>query len=587
MSKKDEIPTLKAEIVSDKPKVEPNKWQSLLTLGLVFLIVNTLFLFFFKPAPPKAIPEKTPANQQVIIQAGNIEQSTIRALSADIQAKEAIVINTSLAEYVFDNEGAKLVSAKLSQYLDKDKHALELIPTNKESVNSFYRLNFNSQDIHELDTAIYKAERLSPNDVKFTYITRGMYKTADGLIVKSTIPAGLLIEKTFSFTDDYKYIYKVSVRNIGEKAILLNQIKRQTGDKSIEGAFEIVLGPGLEDLKDKQFLEHGTVYGETLKKVGGGIFKKMFSGNGGANSYEVEPGTKDAFFIGSKYFLNILFPQDSISGAVFNENQDDRSVGLIAKAALLNQGESLSISFDGYFGPKEYARLKALSPALIQIMGIKPFFGVPISLWVFRLLNLIFGFVGNYGVAIIILTILIKILFYPLSNKSFESMQKMQQLKPELEKVKEKFKGNPQKINEETMRLYKKFGANPMGGCLPMLLQLPLFFALFAVLQFAIELRGQPFITLPFHLLGHQMWIVDLATKDPTYILPILMGISMFFQQKMSTPVGVDDAQAKMMMWMPVIFTFMFMNFPSGLVLYWLVNNLLTMAQQAYVAKKI
>ena len=155
-------------------------------------------------------------------------------------------------------------------------------------------------------------------------------------------------------------------------------------------------------------------------------------------------------------------------------------------------------------------------------------------------------------------------------------MKKMQELQPKLTELREKYKNDPQKMQKETLEIYKKYKVNPMGGCLPMLLQIPVFFALYKVLMIAIELRGAPFM----------LWVTDLSAKDPYYILPIVMGITMVVQQKM-TPTSLDPKQNKLMMLMPVIFTFMFLNFASGLVLYWLVNNVLSIIQQYITNKKL
>ena len=200
-------------------------------------------------------------------------------------------------------------------------------------------------------------------------------------------------------------------------------------------------------------------------------------------------------------------------------------------------------------------------------------------------------YVGNYGIAIILLTVLIKIIFWPLSYKSYKSMGEMKKLQPRLMKLREKYKDNKQLMNQEMMNLYRTYKINPMSGCFPMLIQLPVFFALFRVLGSAIELRHAPFM----------LWINDLSAPDrlfsfsfsiplmsPPYGIPVLtllMGASMWFQQKI-TPSPGDPTQARIMMLLPIIFTFMFINFPSGLVLYWFVNNILSMAQQYYVTKK-
>jgi YidC/Oxa1 family membrane protein insertase len=193
----------------------------------------------------------------------------------------------------------------------------------------------------------------------------------------------------------------------------------------------------------------------------------------------------------------------------------------------------------------------------------------------------------NYGIDIILLTILIKILFYPLSLKSYKSMKEMQKLQPQIMKLREKYKNDREKLNREMMDIYKKKGINPLGGCLPMVIQIPVFFALYKVLIGAIEFRHAPFM----------LWINDLASPEdlfsftvagfelPIRILPLVMGITQVLQQKM-TPTTADPMQEKMMLFMPIIFTVMFWGFPSGLVLYWLVNNVISIAQQYYINKK-
>ena len=192
------------------------------------------------------------------------------------------------------------------------------------------------------------------------------------------------------------------------------------------------------------------------------------------------------------------------------------------------------------------------------------------------LLNWFYRLIPNYGIAIILLTILIKIAFWPLTDKSFRSMKQMQEMQPKLTALREKYKSDPKKLNEELMAMYKQKGINPMGGCLPLLLQIPVFFALYEGLMVSIELRGAPFL----------FWIKDLSVMDPLLITPILMGVTMYAQQKM-TPMAGDAAQVKMMMMMPLIFTVFFLGFPSGLVIYWLLNNVLTVGQHYLILKKM
>lgn len=197
-------------------------------------------------------------------------------------------------------------------------------------------------------------------------------------------------------------------------------------------------------------------------------------------------------------------------------------------------------------------------------------------------LDFFYKYVGNYGIAIILLTIVIKLLFWPLSQKSYQSMEQMKKLQPMVQKLREKYGDDKQRMNQETMALYKTYKVNPMGGCLPMVVQIPVFFGLYKALLGAVELRHAPFIEhIPFTDLP---WLADLSAKDPYYITPLIMGASMFLQQKM-TPSAGDPTQQKIMLFMPVIFTFMFLQFPSGLVIYWLLNNILSIGQQLMIAR--
>jgi YidC/Oxa1 family membrane protein insertase len=196
-------------------------------------------------------------------------------------------------------------------------------------------------------------------------------------------------------------------------------------------------------------------------------------------------------------------------------------------------------------------------------------------------MNWVYRYVGNYGVAIILLTVVSKVLFYPLTVKSMRSMKAMQALQPQVNALRSKYKSDPRKLQEETLALYRKYKVNPMGGCLPMVAQIPVFYALYLALSVSVELQNAPFLCFG-RLFGVELWVCDLASHDPTYVLPILMGISMFVQQKMSPTMG-DPRQAKMMLVMPVVFTFMFLNLPSGLVLYWFVSNVLQVLQQWYM----
>src|SRR5437762_10721259 len=203
-------------------------------------------------------------------------------------------------------------------------------------------------------------------------------------------------------------------------------------------------------------------------------------------------------------------------------------------------------------------------------------------------MNWVYRRVGNYGIAIILLTVVSKALFYPLTVKSMRSMKAMQTLQPQVNALRSKYKSDPTRLQQETMKLYREHKVNPMGGCLPMVAQIPIFYALYLALSVSVELQNARFlcfITMPAWvpgLGGADLWICDLAAHDPTYVLPVLMGVTMFVQQKL-TPTAGDPRQAKMMLVMPFVFTFMFLNLPSGLVLYWTVSNILQILQQWYM----
>ncbi|MGD9623551.1 MAG: membrane protein insertase YidC [Arcobacter sp.] len=232
---------------------------------------------------------------------------------------------------------------------------------------------------------------------------------------------------------------------------------------------------------------------------------------------------------------------------------------------------SNNISFSGYIGPKNHRDLESLNPELIDVIdyGWFTFIAKPM----FILLQFIQGYVGNWGWTIVILTILIKLVLYPLSYKGMVSMQKLKDLAPKMKEIQTKYKDDKQKQSMHMMELYKKHGANPMGGCLPLLLQIPVFFAIYRVLLNAIELKGAEWI----------FWIHDLAEMDPYFVLPILMGVTMYLQQKITPNTMQDEMQKKIFQFLPVIFTFFFLWFPAGLTLYWFINNLFTIGQQYYI----
>ena len=291
----------------------------------------------------------------------------------------------------------------------------------------------------------------------------------------------------------------------------------------------------------------------------------------------------------NNYFIQAVMPVDAGAFQLFPRVVDPEK-GLVRLVYLsepfsVGAGETKLFKTRIYSGPKELGSLERAGHNLTTAVDYGWF--TVIAKPLFLLLEWIHRYVGNYGWAIILITILIKIVFWPLTHKSYKSMQKMKKIQPKIAQIKEKYKDDKEKLNVELMAVYKTYNVNPMGGCLPMVLQIPVFFALYRMLNGAVELRHEPFI----------WWIHDLTAPDRLDIgfqipylgglpvLTLLMGLSMFLQQKM-TPTGGDPRQEQIMLLMPVVFTFMFINFPAGLVLYWLVNNVLSIAQQYFINRR-
>ena len=276
------------------------------------------------------------------------------------------------------------------------------------------------------------------------------------------------------------------------------------------------------------------------------------------------------------YFVTAWIPQKGDNNVVQTrkDNQGNYIIGFTGPTLTVEPGKTAETSATLYAGPKSQGVLKELSPGLELTVdyGILWFIAQPI----FWLLQHIHSIVGNWGWSIIFLTMLIKGIFFPLSAASYKSMARMRAVAPKLAALKEQFGDDRQKMSQAMMELYKKEKINPLGGCLPILVQMPVFLSLYWVLLESVEMRQAPFM----------LWITDLSIKDPFFILPIIMGATMFIQQRLN-PTPPDPMQAKVMKLMPIIFTFFFLWFPAGLVLYWVVNNCLSIAQQWYITRKV
>ena len=318
---------------------------------------------------------------------------------------------------------------------------------------------------------------------------------------------------------------------------------------------------------DSQFLPTYTgpaIYTEAQK------FQKHAFGDIGKDAKIDSVASKDGWVaMLQHYFLSAYLPNGAGQREFYTKKLSDKlfAAGVIMPMGEIAPNADARLNMPLYVGPIEQETLKKLAPGLDLAIdyGWLTVLAVPI----FWLLNFLHSWLGNWGWAIIVLTIIIKLAFYPLSAASYRSMAKMKLLAPRLQKMKEQYGEDRQKMHQAMMEIYKTEKINPLGGCLPVLVQIPVFIALYWVLLYSVEMRHAPFA----------LWIQDLTATDPYYILPIIMGLSMIVQTRLN-PTPPDPIQAKVMMIMPVAFSIFFFWFPAGLVLYWVVNNILSIAQQ-------
>jgi len=537
--------------------------RTLLAVALSFLILIG-YQYFFAPAPqappqsqqsaakPEAAPVPAPVGG-----AGPMAASGIQSLEVDsAQAARDVVVETPLFRAVLTEAGGGFKSFALKEYQRESglKQPMELVRTEAPTELPVLFI----PDLTTPRPASYRAAR-------HQLIVDG---AEAGTLTMEGESGTLRIERTLVFRPD-SYLVELSFQltnNGGEPRRLapgLHLTNRPFDANSatsmyvFQGSAALLKGELLE-LKDDDLAKGPRVLQGELSWVG----------------YE------------DTYFLNALLPGDGQPRSATITAAGDRRQAILADAPLtLAPGESVQLKYQVYFGPKKLDILQGAGHELHRAVDFGWF--DPVARPMLYLLNLLYKLVGNYGVAIILVTVVIKLIFWPITHKGMKSMKNMQKLQPKMAKIREKYKNDPAMMNQELMAMYKTYKVNPLGGCLPMLLQIPVFFALYKVLLMAIELRHAPFM----------LWITDLSAPDRLNIgfaipylggipvLTLLMGASMFLQQKM-TPTTLDPTQAKIMMFLPVVFTFMFINFSSGLVLYWFVNNLLSILQQQMINRQ-
>ncbi|HYN20692.1 MAG TPA: membrane protein insertase YidC [Thermoanaerobaculia bacterium] len=481
--------------------------------------------------------------------------------SVQAGAEDTAVLESSWSRAVFSNRGAQLISLQLKGQ-PSGKAAVELVRKRSDSLYPYGLVQGRNLRPHPLNAALFRIERGFDNDIVFRY--RG--------------PAGVA-EKRFRF----------------DERGFLETVVNVPG-----GGWGLALGPGVGNPTPAEmggtYYKHGIVY-----KTGGDVEKLHPQ-----SELEVKTlsGRIDWVGLEDTYFLSAVVPRAGLDGAVLQPvmidgvgprarflpvpaeedmSSEQKKLPRDYRVVLEPEGDTLSLL--AYWGDKNYERLASLPYDLESAvdLGMFGFLAKPLLVGLHWIHD---NVVANYGWAIILLTIVIKILLLPLTHSSMKSMKKMQELNPKVQAIRERYKsklkdkqGKPnlemqRKMNDEVMGLYRGAGVNPVGGCLPILLQMPILFAFFNLLTAAVELRGAPWM----------LWIFDLSSKDPYYVLPIVMGATQWLQVRMAPQSG-DPLQRRMFELMPIVMTVMFIGVPSGLVLYWLTNNVLTILQQTVYKK--
>ena len=492
------------------------------------------FSYLFPPTNPKHISQNLEANSTV---APRVDTHSIKSASTNTETQSApkaqsttldntqviATIKTKRYTLTIDKLG-RISSAVLSddKYRDENGKKINLIDKTKTMP---LEVRFSDTALNE--KAFKRAYKASTNKLDAT--------TKASTITLTQDLDGVTFTKKITFYPDGHYDIETAVT--GNKEYFITVGHRPMADKS---QYILVRGSLVRDT-------NGVI---TTIEDGEATEVKKFDNVNIVSSFDRYYAS--LFYNFKKPYSVIIMPDSNHDPIPFVESKGQ-------------------LKLNGYIGAKEWKLFKKLDPRLTDAIEFgwftflaKPFFVIMLA---------IYDFVGNWGWAIVIFTILVKLVLFPLSYKGMMSMQKLKDLAPKMKEIKEKYGKDPAKMNQQMMELYRKHGANPMGGCLPMLLQIPVFFALYRVLLNADELQGAPWI----------LWIHDLSKQDPYFILPILMGVTMYIQQQITPNTMSDPVQQKIFKWFPVIMTFFFLTFPAGLVLYWLTNNILSIAQQYYI----
>jgi YidC/Oxa1 family membrane protein insertase len=522
---------------------------------ILSIAVFYLFSMVFGPAkkqlPPKVFQNATSAAVTATPAGGPAAQPASPVVNgAPVQSArpaQDVAVDTGLYTAVFSSRGGSLKSMTLKKYREQNTPTASPVVLGINSDPSLLNFSTRATGINLPDGAIFQPD-------------------AD----KITLAAGESRQLTFNYISGQGFtVRKVYTFTGGSYGIKLDTQVYNNSPAPLVGAIQQVMTyPAVLKEKSRQDVSGSYLYNDDGLKS-----DKAKSLAGASKKYE-----RNVLWAGfaDKYFLSaILAEKGSIASVELKTNAAGFLESIVsAPQFTVNPGQSATVAQHLFVGPKDIDVLKAQGNYLEQSLDLGWFSAIAKPL--LYTLKFFYRYVGNYGIAIIIITVILKALFFPLTHKSYKSMKGMQKIQPEMNKIREKYKDDRDAMNKAVMELYREHKVNPLGGCLPMVVQIPVFFALYKSLMFSIELRHAPFF----------FWIADLSDKDPYYVTPVIMGITMFVQQKM-TPSQMDPVQQKMMLALPVVFTFMFLSFPSGLVLYWLVNNILTIGQQMYINKLV
>lgn len=489
-------------------------------------------------------------NEQPLIENNQVQQNKVNT--------QTIEVKTDVLDILISTQGGNIVQTNLREY-----------PQKLKSKNTVQLQTLNPENYYVLQTGLKTAQNSPLNTVLPThntnyYVQQKSYELKEGqneLLVPLTWEGnGLKVTKLFTFKrNEYLIDHKVSVQNTSEQPWVGQEYRR------IQRT----------DVKDSQPFVHtytgGVYYNEEDK------YEKI--------SYEEMTEKLNKRFdkgwaaMIQHYFMTAIIPPASemnqyYTGEIKKGTGNRYIMGMMSEQKAVQPHQIVDFDTQFYIGPKIIKRLKKVAPGLEYAVDFG-FLSI-ISKPMFYALDIIHGFIKNWGWAIIILTFGLKLLFFPLANKSYRSMAKMRKIMPEIQSMKERFGDDRQRMAKEQMALFKKHGVNPAAGCLPMLIQMPFFMGLYWALLESVELRQAPFM----------LWIQDLSIEDPLFILPVVMGISMYITQKLNPP-PADPMQAKMMKFMPIAFSIIFFMLPAGLVLYSVTNSILSIIQQYVITKKI